>query len=108
MTAAFVDEPELEIKVEPHTTSKVVLGKTITKSFGQDFVFMKDDRGRWQHIGYYSYSAKYFSGLIGWDNSLNDAVCKQLSILKKCNVRHSMAPQLDQEVEQDDFDDEDD
>ncbi len=82
-----------DVNLRPHETTKVVFGKTIKKSFGQDFVDMKGDDGIWRHVGYYSYSTNTFSGLVNWDNSLNDAMAKAIAAKKGVKVQASEAPQ---------------
>ena len=88
----------LQIKLRPHVTMKNVFGKMVEKSFGQDFVDMLGDDGKWRHIGYYSYSAKCFSGLVNWDNSLNDLVAVEIARIKECSVACAEAPQDDPEL----------
>lgn len=98
----------LQIKLRPHVTMKNVFGKMVEKSFGQDFVDMLGDDGKWRHIGYYSYSAKCFSGLVNWDNSLNDLVAVEIAKLKECSVACAEAPQDRPELTEEDDDDESD
>lgn len=108
MSAAFDDAiqdmTKLEIRCREHFTEKEVYGKRVKKSFGQDFVDLKGDDGRWRHIGYYSHAAKFFSGLVNWDNSLNGEVCEALAKIKGHPVRHSLAPQDEPEQTEDDED----
>lgn len=89
---------ELKIKLRPHVTIKQVFGKTIEKSFNQDFVDLLGDDGKWRHIGYYSYPAKCFSGLVNWDNSLNDLVTKEIEKIKGVPVSFADAPQDEPEL----------
>lgn len=95
---------EVEIRVRPHTTVKDVFGKQVVKSFNQDFVDMKTDDGGWRHIGYYSYPAKTFSGLSGWDNSLNDCVAAAIAKIKGNDVSFAKAPSVDIESESEEGD----
>lgn len=102
-----IDEAmRIEIQVRPHETSKNVFGKIVKKSFGQDFVDIKGDDGKWRHIGYYSYTAKSFCGLVNWDNSLNAEVAAELEKIKGHPVTYAGAPQSEPEQEEEDQDDE--
>lgn len=85
-------KPE-EINLRPHETTKQVFGKTVTKSFGQSYVDIRGDDGKWRHVGYYLHTAKMFAGLVNWDNSLNDAMAKAIEAKLQEKVTCSMAPQ---------------
>lgn len=98
----------LQIKLRPHVTTKNVFGKMIEKSFNQDFVDMLGDDGVWRHIGYYSYPARCFSGLVNWDNSLNELVAKEIEGIKGVPVSFAGAPQDRPELTEEDEDDESD
>lgn len=99
---------ELEIKLRHHTTKKTVFGKTVEKSFGCDFVEMKGDDGVWRHVGWYVHAANMFSGLVNWDNSLNESMAKAIEKKTGKPCRYSGAPQDEQEPEQteEDYEDE--
>jgi len=101
---AIEEVTALEVRCREHVTEKNVFGKVVKKSFGQDFVDLLGDDGKWRHIGYYSHTARFFSGLVNWDNSLNDDVCKALEKIKGHPVRHSLAPQDEPEQSEDDDD----
>jgi len=105
---AFEDAMRLEIALRTHVTMKNVFGKMIQKSFGQDFVDMKGDDGRWRHIGYYSHGAKSFCGLVNFDNSLNEQVAAEIAKLKGHPVSYAGAPQNRPELTEEDEDDESD
>ena len=103
---ALEDAMRLEISLRPHVVTKNVFGKMIEKSFGQDFVDMKGDDGRWRHIGFYSHTSKSFCGLVNFDNSLNDQVAAEIAKIKGHPVSYSGAPQTEPELTQEDDDDE--
>jgi len=103
---AFEDAMRLEIALRPHVTTKNVFGKMIEKSFGQDFVDMKGDDGRWRHIGYYSHGAKSFCGLVNFDNSLNEQAAAEIAKMKGHPVSYAGAPQNRPELTEEDEDDE--
>lgn len=85
-------KPE-DVSLREHTTTKIVFGKAVTKSFGQSYVDMRGDDGKWRHVGYYLHTAKCFSGLVNWDNSLNADMAKAIEAKLKEKVTCSMAPQ---------------
>ena len=99
-------KPE-DIILLPHEATKVVFGKTITKSFGQSYVVMRGDDGIGRQVGWYLHSAKMFSGLVNWDNSLNEQVAKAIEAKLQEKVTCSMAPQdrpeLNTESDEDEF-----
>lgn len=94
-----------DVNLRPHVTKKVVFGKTIEKSFGQDFVDLRGDDGVFRHVGYYSYAAQTFSGLTNWDNSLNEAMAKAIEAKKGVKVTTSVAPQDEPELTEEEEDD---
>lgn len=96
----------LEIKLRPHGTYKSVYGKQVWKSFSMDFVDMLGDDGRWRHVGYFCYPTQTFSGLVNWDNSLNDSMAAAIAKIKGQEVNSSPAPQDEPELTEEDDDDE--
>ena len=84
-----------------------MFGKKVTKSFGKDYVFMRGDDKGWRQVGWYMHAAKCFSGLGGWDNSLNADMCKAIEAKKGCKTISTDAPQLDKpelvEADEDEF-----
>lgn len=85
-------KPE-EVNLRPHETTKEVFGKKITKSFGQSYVDMRGDDGVWRHVGWYFHTAKTFSGLVNWDNDLNESMVKAIESKLNEKVSYSVAPQ---------------
>jgi hypothetical protein len=101
---ALEDAMRLEINLRPHVAKKNVFGKMIEKSFGKDFVDMKGDDGIYRHVGWYLHSAKCFSGLVNWDNQLNESMCKAIEEKTGVACTYVGAPQDEPELTQEDDD----
>lgn len=98
---------QLKIDLIPLTVSKKVGGLTIEKQTGMSKVVLYGDDSIHRHVGYYVHESKVFSGLINWDNSLNESMAEAIAQkVKEKEVRYSDAPQDMPELTEEDDEDE--